>query len=1444
MTFDTNRNWNEDMLEAIEQLFQEGEREDALELLDDYLAAYPHDLAAELMKVEFCLTERCNATYIGLTLRRLAQEHPDSERVRALCQTRDECVRDRLAEARRELSRGRLDDGIETLDTVLALAPDEPGLGLASAHILLTAEDDDDAPLAFLERLQPRRTSRTVKGEAWRAAAVKYLYHALQGSSPGDALHLRAAERLVRLFLDAEAIDKALEIFESGATIPESLANEVAQNALAMALATAAVLLSCRELDAANALLAACHQAAPELPMVHLLIAEGCILAKHHARAQASYRKALRCAKKPPASIPLTLAKVAWEQARDARLTCGQCGMQVEPHSDQCHYCGAAISQEELLLERYELADVPDAAAARVGLAVLLSEQGDFAGARKQLGAALKSIPEDHASRERLENLQRQWEASDEPGATTSPALAVLFEKWQREGLTPDVLGEVVGWCRSASREAWSTVALRARAALARALIDAEQFQAARSFLDTAFADNPRRKTVAHLQTRLADVVAAWAARRLAEARQALRSAAPETAAGLAGEILAIEPGFVPARLLRGQAHLTAGNIVPALDDFRKVIATASDPDLVRTAKLGAAQVLEAAADYQGAQSILEGVSGAEASKVRARLARRQRGEPIIRLVRSSSIVLQDTLSRTRTRPFYYGYFAVMVGAVSRPWQTGLGDWTAHILKAGYEFVQALGGLSHADGDPVVALRLLSQPDPNIAERGRLTAAFIVRVSAQSEKAARDLAHGYWLTLKTMLPAGHEHVYAYEPVSDEDVLDTLLRPFKPVSVAEIVRREEVPQQDGERYAVYRFTPGSLDLHSLCWTLLRQPAAAMVSIHLVPTALLAWEQATFDRLMLGEKDPVSVQERSEAVDDLPDQVSLWWQATAQLGPAQANRHVFEALRTRSYLLRVSVASDAGNSPLLAEMTAAGLFGPPTYSHGTSYGGYEIVHANTVREKAIARRNLLAVDVEQWVYSAAPNGAARLRHLVGEEEAVSAFRLPIPGREGVPGMPLIDTKPVAPPPGLPVHGTVLGVSVLRAGGSPLRVTQAPDDRRRHTYIVGRTGTGKTTLIQNLVLQDIEAGHGVCVIDPHGDLIEDVLARVPAHRAQDVVLFDPSDEARPIGLNLLDAQDETAKQRVTTEFIGLLTRMYDPHNQGIVGPRFQHNVRHAMLTAMCVEGSTLIEVVRVLTDFAYVKRILPNVKDPLLRRYWTDQIANTTDYHKSEILDYIVSKFSRFIGDSRVRNIVGQRSTTLDFRQIMDQRKILLVNLSKGKIGPESSQFLGLLLVQGLLITALSRGDRSVDQRPDFFLYVDEFQNFATDLFASMLSEGRKYGIVATVANQYLTQLPQSIREAIFGNVGSLISFRLGTQDALALHQEMLPLLGADDLLNLPKFTACVKLLVDGVATRPFTMRTLPDTRVPDAARANQIREASRQLYGRDGQAVTDEIFSRYS
>jgi len=309
--------------------------------------------------------------------------------------------------------------------------------------------------------------------------------------------------------------------------------------------------------------------------------------------------------------------------------------------------------------------------------------------------------------------------------------------------------------------------------------------------------------------------------------------------------------------------------------------------------------------------------------------------------------------------------------------------------------------------------------------------------------------------------------------------------------------------------------------------------------------------------------------------------------------------------------------------------------------------------------------------------------------------------------------MNAKRAPAPATIPDSGLYLGRSTYRGLAKP--VYMDIDDRRRHMYIIGKTGTGKSEFLKDMIMQDIREGHGLAVIDPHGDLIDDILPMIPPKRAEDVILFDPSDTARPMGFNMLEAATEEQKHYVVSSIIGLMYKLFDPNKTGIIGPRFEHAIRNAMLTVMYEPGSTFVEVVRILTDANYVQEILPKVTDPIIRRYWTDQIAQTSDFHKSEVLDYIVSKFGRFVTNKMIRNIIGQSDSAFNFRKVMDEKKILLVNLAKGKIGEDNSQFLGLILVPRILVAAMSRQDMPKDQREDFFLYVDEFQNFATPDFA---------------------------------------------------------------------------------------------------------------------------------
>lgn len=426
-------------------------------------------------------------------------------------------------------------------------------------------------------------------------------------------------------------------------------------------------------------------------------------------------------------------------------------------------------------------------------------------------------------------------------------------------------------------------------------------------------------------------------------------------------------------------------------------------------------------------------------------------------------------------------------------------------------------------------------------------------------------------------------------------------------------------------------------------------------------------------------------------------------------------------------------------------------------------------------------------------------------------------------------------------IPNQGLFLGESHYR--GEKRKVYTELKDRQRHTYIIGKTGTGKSEFLKEMIMQDIENGEGVCAIDPHGEFVEDILQLMPAERAEDVIYFNPSDLDRPMGLNMMEADSEEQKHFVVSSIIGLMYKLYDPHRTGIIGPRFEHAIRNAMLTIMSKQGSTFIELVRALTDQKFVEELLPYVKDPVVKRYWTDQIAQTSDFHKSEVLDYIVSKFGRFVTNKTMRNIIGQPQSAFNFRQAMDEKKIILCNLSKGILGEEDAKFLGLILVPKVLTAAMSRQDIPMEQREDFFLYVDEFQNYATEDFATILSEARKYKLTLIVANQFIGQIDEEVKNAVFGNVGTIISFRVGVTDASFLQHEYAPVFTETDLINVEKYHVYIKTIVNNEPVSAFSMSLEKDMDALKAKMnsklAEKIRQLSRLKYGKDREVVEAEI-----
>lgn len=465
------------------------------------------------------------------------------------------------------------------------------------------------------------------------------------------------------------------------------------------------------------------------------------------------------------------------------------------------------------------------------------------------------------------------------------------------------------------------------------------------------------------------------------------------------------------------------------------------------------------------------------------------------------------------------------------------------------------------------------------------------------------------------------------------------------------------------------------------------------------------------------------------------------------------------------------------------------------------------------------------------------------ILNSEELSSIFHFPNVNVR-TPNIMYLKSRKAAAPANIPQEGLYLGQNVFR--GVTTKVHMKPKDRTRHFYIIGQTGTGKSVFMSSLALQDIYNGHGIAYIDPHGSEIDKLLEEIPEHRKDDVILWDVSDTERPFGLNILEARNDKERNMAVNAFIALLYKLYDPNGQGIVGPQLERTVRNMMLTAMYDPNSSLVDVMRLVIDPNYSKKYLPLITDPLVMKYWTDEVANTSAQTKGEKMGYFVSKFDRFVTEKMMRNIIGQPKSSFNIADVMSQRKILLVNLSKGKIGEENTNFLGLLLVPKILTAALSRAELlGKEDFPDFFLYVDEFQNFATPDFATILSEARKYKLNLTVAHQFIAQLSDEIKEAVFGNVGSMAVFRISPEDAEFVLPQFEPTFGVDDIIKNPIGNAYMKLLVDGYPTPPFSMRVdyeaIVDT-PKSKERAASIVESSRMKYGRDVKEVERYINQR--
>ncbi|MEK7192124.1 MAG: type IV secretion system DNA-binding domain-containing protein [Patescibacteria group bacterium] len=387
---------------------------------------------------------------------------------------------------------------------------------------------------------------------------------------------------------------------------------------------------------------------------------------------------------------------------------------------------------------------------------------------------------------------------------------------------------------------------------------------------------------------------------------------------------------------------------------------------------------------------------------------------------------------------------------------------------------------------------------------------------------------------------------------------------------------------------------------------------------------------------------------------------------------------------------------------------------------------------------------------------------------------------------------------------------------------------DDRRRHMYVIGKTGMGKTTLLENMVISDITNGHGVGVVDPHGDFAEKILDFIPKSRIKDTVYFSPSDIEFPIAFNPLEQVNNEFRHLVASGLMGVFKKIWPD----VWSARMEYILNNALLTLLEFPDSTILGVMRLLSDKDYRKTIVDQVKDPVIKGFWVNEFARYAQKFETEATAAIQNKIGQFVANPLVRNILGQTKSALDLRKSMDEQKILIFNLSKGKIGEDNSALLGSMIITKLQLAAMSRVDLPESERKDFYLYVDEFQNFATDSFANILSEARKYRLCLILAHQYIRQLIHDtntkVRDAVFGNVGTLATFRVGAEDAEFLEKEFEPDFMLNDIINLPKYNMYVKLMIDGISSRPFSARTLTPTEKPKESFKDAVIEHTRKVY----------------
>lgn len=583
--------------------------------------------------------------------------------------------------------------------------------------------------------------------------------------------------------------------------------------------------------------------------------------------------------------------------------------------------------------------------------------------------------------------------------------------------------------------------------------------------------------------------------------------------------------------------------------------------------------------------------------------------------------------------------------------------------------------------------------------------------------------------------------------------------------------------------------------------------------------LAWVGNFLSMMIGGQSEDGASSEPESKESESQDLVKMLEEKTEKVGFETIIRCVTSAPKERTAQLN-----------LTSVLNAFAQYGSPSMNSFDSKKWYS--------KRNLIRNMLFRAFARSWQ----PHN----KMLLSSTELASLFHFPHIKFNNIPGVKWQNYKIVRAPSNIPKEGLLLGHNLYRGEKTPIYMKR--DDRFRHFYVIGQTGTGKSSIFQSMIRQDLRNGDGVCVVDPHGSLIEDLLPFVPKERVDDVVIFDPADVERPMGLNLLEADGDDERDMVALDAMNIMIKIFD---EEIFGPRIQDYFRNGCLTLMAdPEGGAITDVVRLFVDDNFQKAKVAHVTNPIVKSFWENQMAKTGAREKGEIIPYFASKFGAFVTNSMMRNIIGQTKSSFDFTKVMNEGKILFMNLSKGNTGDLNSKLLGLIIVSKIQVAALRRQKMAKSERRDFFLYIDEFQNYVTDSIESILSEARKYRLGLNIAHQYIAQIDQSnkkgganLKDAVFGNVGTMMCYKIGAQDGEAMAKEFAPVFTDQDLINIDKFKAVMKLSIDTQPSRPFSIipeNPYIDTGNPDMAKA--LKQISRLTHGRSRKYVEREIFAR--